>query len=172
MQATVSQNANPDLQGEIEKLFLCFPDSPTFRCYKLINQAALLAGVTALKLGVNDCTSTLTPQERFTKDVRTPDGWSVTIDLTNPNVVVVTHLRKEQSLDVPSWFLVWRLRTIFASPACDALVAADISVDELTCDPAIPATTQDELRRVFRVGQPPSDFAPTPAASKWFCVIA
>lgn len=74
----------PELMGIVGE------DSKTAKVLKLIHQNVILYCVSVLKDSV--CSGILT------KDVRTPNGWRVGIELTDN--IQVWHVRREQSVDM------------------------------------------------------------------------
>ena len=88
----------PDLEPFIRDLFSSLDETgPTVRVFKLINQAALAAAITPLKLSAASRSANLRADMLMTKDVRSADGWRISIDIGD-NEICVTHTRREQSL--------------------------------------------------------------------------
>lgn len=143
-----------DLQNHVRELFsAAFEENcRTVMVFKMINQAALSLAVTALKIGVTSSTSTLGPDIRMTKDVRTQDGWRILIKIT-PSEICISHIRKEQTLGKPIcpdyWDVKWKLDLHYPLSMED-LKYADISVVEMTFGPDIPADMKTELERVYK----------------------
>ena len=163
-----------DLQSHVRELFTAAFDENcrTVMIFKMINQAALSLAVTALKIGVTSCTSTLGPDVRMTKDVRTPDGWRILIKLT-PSEICISHIRKEQTLGKPIspdyWDVKWKL-DLYYPLSMEDLKYANISVVEMTFGPGIPVNMKTELERVYKsfdvhatVTALPAPALPTPA---------
>ena len=94
----VNAGTQPDLESYIKELFSALDESsPTVKIFKLINQAALAAAITRIKLSTAMNGSSLKPETLMTKDVRTADGWRISIDI-NPSEICLSHARREQSL--------------------------------------------------------------------------
>jgi hypothetical protein len=88
----------PDLEPFIRDLFTSLDENgPTLRVFKLINQATLAAAITPLKLSAASRSANLRADMLMTKDVRSADGWRISIDIGD-HEICVTHVRREQSL--------------------------------------------------------------------------
>ncbi len=88
----------PDLEPYIRDLFSSLDENgPTIKAFKLINQAALAAALTPIKLSAASRSTSLRADMLMTKDVRNADGWRISIDIGDDQICV-THIRREQSL--------------------------------------------------------------------------
>jgi hypothetical protein len=88
----------PDLETYIKDLFSTLEEnSPTLKLFKLVNQAALAAAITPLKLSASSRSTSLKPEVLITKDVRTSDGWRIAIDI-GTSEICLSHARREQSM--------------------------------------------------------------------------
>jgi hypothetical protein len=88
----------PDLEPYIRDLFSSLEENgPTIRVFKLISQAALAAALTPMKLSAASRSASLRADMLMTKDVRSADGWRISIDIGNDQICV-SHIRREQSL--------------------------------------------------------------------------
>jgi hypothetical protein len=142
-----------DLQNHVRELFHSFDDNcRTVRIFKMINQAALSLAVTALKVGVASQPSSIPPEGRMTKDVRTPDGWRISIIL-GQNEICISHIRKEQTLGPPfspdHWEVKWKLDMHFSS-SMRKLEYANISIVKMMFGPNIPPAMKTELERLYK----------------------
>jgi len=121
-------------------------DSKTARVLKAIHQNIIFIGVFQLKSKV--------PMTTMTRDVRTREGWIITVLFVN-NVVVVSHRRREQALataphDEQYWF-EWELRMTFDQNLTD-LESSNLSITDLGFDPNINPRKREEIKSALSSG--------------------
>jgi len=98
-----------DLEFEVADIFEKLGvESKTAKLFQAIHQNIIFAAVFQLKVKV--------PNLTLTRDVRTREGWRISVVFSN-NIVTVIHRRREQSLatapsDEQFWF-EWELRILF-----------------------------------------------------------
>jgi len=100
----------PDLEGILDDMFkeIIGTKSKVAKVLKVIHQNIIFTAIFQLKSKV--------PMTTMTRDVRSREGWRITVCFTN-NVVMVSHKRREQSLatappEEAYWF-GWELRMLF-----------------------------------------------------------
>eukprot|EP00033_Pygsuia_biforma_P003242 GCRY01003554.1.p1 GENE.GCRY01003554.1~~GCRY01003554.1.p1 ORF type:complete len:235 (+),score=27.03 GCRY01003554.1:161-865(+) len=111
---------------------------------KSIHQGVILTAAFHLK-------SALSGSE-MTKDIRDHRGWLVNVDL-QPDVVCVTHIRREQSLAVSqdSYEIEWQVRITFSTKTM-AVQAASLRITDLQMADNISAAKREQLERLYSRG--------------------
>lgn len=126
-----------DLEMVVPELInLLGGDGKALRALKMVDQGVVLLGVHYMKGGVT--------RGLLTKDVRSPDGWQIGIDVFDH--VQVYHKRREQSVDIYDgannhFELDFEVRATFDINMTQ-LSAAGLRVQRLVCSP----TMQPEMR--------------------------
>lgn len=131
--------------------FVAADDSPLVKVFKLVNQAALFISIMHMKTLVSAVKTHLKPDDLMTKDVRTPDGWRVEIEISRSEVSV-THVRKDQCLGPPLcpdyWDVQWKFKTVF-SPDIAQITSTSVVVQNMSFGAKIPPRMRAELKRVY-----------------------
>ncbi len=123
-------------------------ESSTLRALKTIHQDI-----------VGHCTFELKQHitSRFmTKDVRTPEGWRITLRLA-PDQVQVSHTRREQSIDpggdkTNHWEFEWELRLLFDHQVTEMRVA-QLRVTDLFLSQTIDPQLEEEIKHDLLGGE-------------------
>ncbi|KAL6068590.1 hypothetical protein QOT17_008016 [Balamuthia mandrillaris] len=124
-------------------------DTRTCQVFKTIHQNIIFTGAYLIKTNI---TKTL-----MTKDVRTKDGWTVHVLIT-PSAVIVTHTRKETSLEtnvakpVDKFWFTWELQLHFERDM-SKLRAARLRITDLTFTPDTSEPNREKLMSIFCNGQ-------------------
>jgi len=136
-----------DVELVVEDLFkIIGEDSKTARVFKAIHQNIIFIAVFQLKTKV--------PMTAMTRDVRTREGWRISVVFHN-NVVVVSHRRREQSLatappDEQYWF-EWELRMMFDQDMKN-MESSILKITDLGFDSKISAKKQHEIKVALSSG--------------------
>ncbi|PRP88352.1 hypothetical protein PROFUN_03266 [Planoprotostelium fungivorum] len=137
-----------DMGLVMEELFQTIgSDTPMARLLKSITQNIIFAGVYTLKMKV--------PSMPMTRDVRTREGWTVSILFTQ-NIVTVVHRRREQSLATPQpndgyWF-GWELRMVFDREAT-RLESCSLRITELYFEENIQPQKRESVAKALSYGR-------------------
>lgn len=139
------------IQELFEALFEDMENSRSVKIFKLVNQAALFIAIMEMKSLVMATRTTLKPEELMTKDVRTPDGWRIEINIT-PTEITVAHIRKDQCLGPPLcpdiWNVKWRFCVSFTRDMSQ-MTRSEVRILDMSFGPAIPTQLASELKRVY-----------------------
>jgi len=138
----------PDLEGVVEDLFKTTigTSCKTAKVLKVIHQNIIFTAVFQLKSKV--------PMTTLTRDVRTRDGWRITVLFTK-NIVVVSHRRREQSLatappEEQYWF-EWELRMMFDKDL-NEMESAILRITDLQFGENISPRKREEIKTALSSG--------------------
>lgn len=127
-------------------------DSRTIRVLKTINQDLVAHCTCELKEHITS---------RFmTKDVRTPEGWRIVIQLPKEEAgagIQVVHTRREQSIDLGGdvrnhWEFEWELKLLLDSGAGE-MKQAQLRVTDLFLSETIDPKLESQIKHDLRVGE-------------------
>jgi len=137
-----------DLEGLVEDVFhsTIGENSKIAKVLKVIHQNIIFTAVFQLKSKV--------PMTTMTRDVRTKEGWRVTVCFSN-NVVTVSHRRREQSLataasDKQYWF-EWELRMMFDKDL-NEMESAILKITDLQFGENISPRKREEIKKALSAG--------------------
>lgn len=121
---------------------------PLVRVLKFVNQGVVLGATQIIREQI--------PALGLTKDVRTPDGWQIRVDITE-GTVQVAHRRKEQSMDqfgdsTNHFEYSWEASATFTRDLSD-LNAAFLRITSLDLAPTMEPARQQELRGALLSGK-------------------
>lgn len=137
-----------ELVKEMIELLGTEEESCTVRALKTVHQDI-----------VGHCTFQLKQHitSRFmTKDVRTPEGWRITLRIT-PDQFQISHIRREQSIDqggdkTNHWEFEWELRLLFDSKVVDMRVA-QLRVTDLFLSQTIDPQLEEDIKHDLLGGE-------------------
>lgn len=123
-------------------------DRPLVRVLKFVNQGIVLGSTQIIREKISAL--------GLTKDVRTPDGWQIRVDVTE-GTVQVAHRRKEQSMDAfgdstNHFEYSWEASATFTKDM-SALTAAFLRIKSLDLAPTMEPARQQELRGALLSGK-------------------
>jgi len=137
-----------DLEGTVGEIFVdaVGTNSKVARVLKAIHQNIIFIAVYQLKSKV--------PMTSMTRDVRSREGWRVSVSFTK-TVVLVTHKRREQSLatsplDEQYWY-EWELRMTFDKDVTEML-SANLKITDLQFDDNISPKKREEIKMALSFG--------------------
>jgi len=86
---------------------------------------------------------------QFTKDVRTADGWQITIKLDNQETLI-QHNRREVAMNPgkDNFTFDWSLN-VFLISDCSKVQKVSLSAQNLICDPNFDPVIRDKVRDSF-----------------------
>lgn len=100
-------------------------------------------------------------KDKLTKDVRGDDGWQVEITVAHEGFIQVVHVRKEQSIDMPTlaqpdakqnhWEYQWEVSMTFDKNMED-MTQSRLSITDLILNEGMDPALEKELRHIMQDG--------------------
>lgn len=128
-------------------------DSKILRVLRCVHQSLVLKPYGILRTQVI--------KDKLTKDVRSENGWQIIITVASEGFIQVVHLRKEQSIDMPTlnqkekeknhWEFDWEVCMTFDKDMED-MTQSRLSITNLTLSEGMDPDLEKELRDMMQNG--------------------
>ena len=137
-----AESEGTELEPLVSQMIESLGECNTLKVLKTINQDFI--GHCAYELKLHITTNFLT------KDVRTAEGWRIIVKIVKNEEVMVTHTRREQSVDLPGqdrnhWEFEWSIKMKFDYKMSE-MNFADLRVTDLFLSPSMDVDLEKKVK--------------------------